>query len=67
MTELQITWGAFGAGLTLVAFSAWLERRPRQSLMPRLVPTLPFLFLGVLVALLALIHVLNLSGIQTGR
>ena len=67
MSELTITYGALAAGIALVGFIAWLERRPRKDLSPRLVPTTPFLFAGMLVALLALVHVLNLAGFHTGR
>jgi hypothetical protein len=67
MTELSITYGALAAGLALVGFIAWLERRPRKGLSPRLIPTTPFLFAGMLVAVLALVHVLNLAGFHTGR
>jgi hypothetical protein len=64
--ETWITCGFLAAGLMVVATMAWLERRPRASLSPRLVPTTPFMFAGGLVALLALVHLLNLAGIHTG-
>jgi amino acid transporter len=46
---------------------AWRERRPRQGLNPSLVPTLPVMFISGVVALLALVHLVNLFGIHTGK
>jgi ABC-type Mn2+/Zn2+ transport system permease subunit len=65
--EAWITAGLFAAGLALIACMVWLERRPRTKLDPLLLPTTPFMFAGGLVALLALVHLLNLAGIHTGR
>lgn len=65
--EFWITVGALFAGLGLAGGMAWLERRPRRSLDPRLVPTTLLMFVGVIIAVLALVHLLNIEGIQTGR
>jgi hypothetical protein len=45
----------------------WLERRPRKSLDPNLVPTTLFMFLGAFVSLIAVVHLANLFGLHTGR
>ncbi len=66
-TELWLTILALLASAAIVVTMAWLERRPRQSLAPRLIPTTPILLLGAGIGLLALIHLLNLWGIHTGR
>ena len=66
-TELWLTILALAAGTAIVITMAWLERRPRRSLEPRLIPTTPILLLGAGIGLLALIHLLNLWGIHTGR
>ena len=55
----------FGVGL--VAVMAWLEKRPRKSLDPRLVPTTPLMFLGAFICLVAVVHIVNTFGIHTGR
>ncbi|MGQ0486425.1 MAG: hypothetical protein ACT4SY_13870 [Hyphomicrobiales bacterium] len=67
LVEFWITLTVLTAGLALACLMAWLERRPRQSLNPRLVPTTPFLFAGTLLAILAFVHLLNLWGVHTGR
>ncbi len=53
--------------LALVAIMAWLERRPRKSLDPRMVPTTPLMFLGAFICLIAVVHIVNTFGIHTGR
>lgn len=65
--EFWITVGAMCAGLGLTGSMAWLERRPRRSLDPRLVPTTLLMFVGVTIFVLALVHLLNIEGIHTGR
>ncbi len=66
-SELAITVGALLAGFGLVAGMILLERRPRTSLNPRLIPTTPVMLLGALVAILAIVHLVNLYGVHTGR
>ena len=65
--EFWLTISGLVLGFALAATMAILERRPRRDINPRLVPTTPFMFAGVLIGLLALVHLLNLSGIHTGR
>ena len=65
--ELWLTIAALVAGAALAGAMVWLERKPRHSLEPHLVPTTPFLFIGAAMALVALVHLLNLFGIHTGR
>jgi len=65
--ELWITLALLLGGAGLTAVMAWLERRPRNSLAPRLLPTTPFLLAGGLIAMLALVHLINLLGLHTGR
>jgi hypothetical protein len=65
--ETLITWAALAVGIGLVGLMAWRERRPRQGFETSLIPTSPVMFLGGLIALLALVHLVNLAGLQTGR
>ena len=64
---MLLTYGGLTLGLALVGVMAWLERRPRKSLNPRMVPTTPLMFLGAFICLIAVIHIVNSYGIQTGR
>ncbi|MBL8907261.1 MAG: hypothetical protein JNM20_11345 [Rhizobiales bacterium] len=63
-TETIITVLALIGGLGTLAYAAIAERRPRQSLNPRLIPTTPLMFIGVIVTLLALLHIATMAGIE---
>ena len=64
---MLLTYGGLALGVGLVAIMAWLEKRPRKSLNPRMVPTTPLMFLGAFICLVAVIHIVNSFGIHTGR
>jgi hypothetical protein len=55
------------AALGLVARMVIVEKRPRTSINPRLIPTTPVIVIGGFIAFLALIHLINLAGVHTGR
>jgi hypothetical protein len=59
-TEFFITLGILLIGSGLVGWMAWLEKHPRQSLEPRLLPTTLFIVIGGLAAILALFHLVDL-------
>ena len=63
-TETIVTAIAFVLGLALVAYAAIAERRPRKSLNPRLIPTTPLMFIGVIIVLLSLLHFATIAGVQ---
>ena len=65
--EFIATFGVFLASIGLVVWMAVLERKPKDSLSPRLLPTTPLMMLAGFIALLALIHAVNVLGIHTGR
>ena len=54
---------ALVGGLALTGTMAWLERRPRKTLMPSIIPTTPVMFAGIIIAVLAIAHMLALSGV----
>lgn len=64
---MLLTYGGLAFGVGLVAIMAWLEKRPRKSLDPKLVPTTPLMFLGAFICLVAVIHIVNSFGIHTGK
>ena len=61
---MTLTLGALIAGLVLMGTVSLIERRPRKSLNPPLLPTTPFMFAGALVAILAAVHLLTVLGVQ---
>ncbi len=65
--ELTITFAALALGAGLTAAMVWLQRRPKQTLDASLVPTTPLLIFGAFIVLLAVVHLVNLWGIHTGR
>lgn len=65
--ELWISIGVFLLSAGMVGFLSWLERRPRKRLEPRLIPTTPVIILCAFIAIVALVHLANLYGIETGR
>jgi hypothetical protein len=67
IVEMLLTYGGLALGLALVAIMVWIERRPRKSLNPRLLPTTPLMFLGAFICLVAVVHIVNSFGIHTGR
>jgi membrane associated rhomboid family serine protease len=60
--ELSITVGALIAGVALVAAMRLREGRSRTSLNVPLLPTTPVMFIGMIMILLAGIHLLGLFG-----
>ena len=66
-SEFAITLTVFVVCAAIVGFLAWLERRPRKSLTPRLIPTTPVILIFGFIGLLALVHLANLYGIHTGN
>ena len=64
---MLLTYGGLAFGVGLVAIMAWLEKRPRNSLDPKLVPTTPLMFVGAFICLIAVVHIVNTFGIHTGR
>jgi uncharacterized iron-regulated membrane protein len=60
--SLEITIALLAAGLVISGAMIWLERRPRKDLNVRTIPTTPFLMIGVVMALMAAVHLLSLLG-----
>jgi bacteriorhodopsin len=65
--EFWITAAVFLLSAGIIAYLSRLERRPRTSLNPRLIPTTPAIIVFSFVALLALVHLANLFGVHTGN
>ena len=66
-TEFITTFGIFMITVAAIIGLVIYERKPRQSLNPKMLPSTA-LMLGVgIVSLLVLVHLVNLLGIHTGR
>jgi hypothetical protein len=65
--ELWLTLGALAAGTGVFAAAAIAERRPRRSLDVPLISPMPVMFAGLVIVILALVHLVNLAGVVTGR
>jgi hypothetical protein len=65
--QFIITGAVFLAAAGSFAGLAINDRRPRESLNPSMVPTTPLMLLTGIAALLALVHLVNLLGVTTGR
>jgi hypothetical protein len=60
--EMSVTVGALVTGLVLVALMRLRESRSRASLDVPLLPTTPVMFVGIVMILLATVHLLGLYG-----
>lgn len=67
IVEISLTYGGLALGVALVSLMVWIEKRPRKTLEPRLVPTTPLMFVGAFICLVAVVHIVNSLGIHTGR
>ncbi len=63
-SEIATTWAVFGFGVLLVVLMCWRESRPRKSMEVSIWPTTPFLLGGAFIAILAVVHLLTLYGIN---
>jgi hypothetical protein len=59
-TDFWITTAFLVGGGTIVGFMAWIEKRPKTKLEPRLFPTTFVMLVAGLVALMALFHMVDL-------
>ena len=66
-TEFLITLAVFLAAAGIVAYLSWADKRPRKSLEPRLFSGTPIVLLFGFIALLALVHLVNMGGFTTGH
>ena len=58
--DFYLTIFALVLGLGLVGLSSFIDRRRRKTFNPGLIPMLPVMFAGAIIALLAAAHLLTL-------
>ena len=66
-SEVLITLGVLVGSAGLAAFGQWRGGRPADPMRPRLIPWTPVVLIATFAAVLALVHLLNLAGLETGR
>ncbi|MBO6632997.1 hypothetical protein [Parvibaculum sp.] len=64
---MTVTLAVLAASLVSTGLLVWLERRPSDPFRVRLIPTTPLIFLSIVVAVLMVVHLVNMMGVQTGR
>ena len=64
---LAVTLALLAASLAAAGFLTWLERSPAELGKVRLLPTTPLIFLSILIAVVMLVHLVNLMGVHTGN
>lgn len=65
--EIYLTAAVFVLALAFAGVMAWVERRPRTAMNPRLIPTTALMLAAILLAVLAGSHLLSIWGVQHGR
>jgi hypothetical protein len=60
--DLRTTLFVLALGIAIPGVALWLERRPKNALDVRLIPTTPILVVGVLTVLAAAVHLLSFLG-----
>lgn len=63
-SEIALTWSVFGFGVALVVLMCWRESKPKKSMEVSIWPTTPFLLAGAFLAVLAVVHLLTLYGVN---
>ena len=65
--ETWTTLGVLAAAGAVLIYGRWRSSLPPNPRKPRLLPWRPILIGAAFVALLAIVHLVNLAGIETGR
>ncbi len=64
--DLILTLAAALAAGVLFAFASWRDAQPADPLKPRLIPWRALIIVSALLVVLALVHAVNLLGVETG-
>jgi hypothetical protein len=65
--DLAITITALAFCCGLFAYASHRAAKPADPLKPRLIPWRPIILASGFAALIAIVHLVNLAGIETGR
>jgi hypothetical protein len=64
--DLTTTLIVLAASVGVFAYGSWVAARPADPLNPRLIPWRPIIIFAGVAAILMLVHVVNLLGVETG-
>jgi hypothetical protein len=63
---LPVTLSILAASVAIFAFGSWKAAQPADPLKPRMIPWRPLIIVAGVAALLMLVHLVNLAGVDTG-
>jgi hypothetical protein len=66
LLDWTLTLLALAVSIGLSVFANWKAEQPWDDMKPKRVPWRPVMILGVFGVLLALVHLANLAGLETG-
>ncbi|MEO0982399.1 MAG: hypothetical protein AAFX03_07085 [Pseudomonadota bacterium] len=66
MLNWILTGGAIAGCLALIWFANWKASQPWDDMKPRILPWRFIMILAVFALILALVHAINLLGVDTG-
>jgi amino acid transporter len=64
--NLPVTLTVLCVAVALFAFGSWRSAQPADPLNPRMIPWRPVIIIAGVIALLMLVHLVNLAGVSTG-
>ena len=64
--SLTVTLIVLASSLAGAAVLVWMEKRPATPGRIRFLPTTPLIFLALIVAVVMVVHLLTLMGVETG-
>jgi hypothetical protein len=64
--DLTVTLIVLAVGAGLFVFGSWKSAQPADPLKPRMAPWRLIMIVSGVVAILMLVHVVNLFGVETG-
>ncbi len=65
--DMYLTLAGLCLGCGLLALMVYLQKRPPDALWVHMVPATPIMLLAILIIVVALVHLVNSFGLQTGR
>jgi hypothetical protein len=64
--NLPVTLTALAVAVAIFVYGSWRAAQPANPLKPRMIPWRPLIIFAGVAALLMLVHLVNLAGVDTG-